>query len=77
MVVDYINTIFAPAQDVFHTPSLFYFISLLSKYTNQPIKKITEDLKRTTYMSASEALSYGIIDSIIGESDEKKKQKKN
>jgi ATP-dependent Clp protease protease subunit len=37
---------------------------LLSKDTGQPIEKIQEDTDRDHFMSAEEALSYGLIDSI-------------
>ncbi len=42
------------------------YISLLSKYTSQPTEKVKGNMLRTTYMSAEEAWSYGIIDSIVG-----------
>ncbi len=38
---------------------------LLNKHTNQPIEKILEDTDRNYFMSAEEALSYGIIDEVI------------
>ena len=38
---------------------------LLAKNTNKSIKKIEEDTKRDHYMSAEEALKYGIVDKII------------
>lgn len=51
---------------------------ILAKNTGQPIEKIAEDTERDHYMSAAEALEYGLIDKIIekreeGESDGGKK----
>lgn len=39
---------------------------ILSKHTGQPISKVNKDTDRDYYMSADEALKYGIIDKIIG-----------
>ena len=38
---------------------------MLSERTGQPIEKIGEDTERDNYMSAEEALEYGLIDSIL------------
>ena len=38
---------------------------ILSEKTGQTIEKINEDTERDHYMTAQEALEYGIIDSII------------
>lgn len=38
---------------------------ILAKNTNQNINKITKDTDRDNYMSAKEALKYGLIDKII------------
>ncbi len=38
---------------------------ILSKNTNQDIKRIENDTERDNFMSAEEALNYGIIDKII------------
>lgn len=38
---------------------------LLSENTGQPLKKISSDTERDKWMTADEALSYGIIDKII------------
>lgn len=40
---------------------------ILSENTGQTIKKIEKDADRDFYMTAEEALNYGIIDSIIGQ----------
>jgi len=39
--------------------------SLLSEHTGQPIEKIKEDTERDNFMTAQEALEYGLIDRII------------
>ena len=38
---------------------------ILSKNTNQDIKKIEQDTERDYFMSADEALKYGLIDKIL------------
>jgi ATP-dependent Clp protease protease subunit len=38
---------------------------ILSKHTGQPVEKIKHDTERDKYLSAEDALSYGIIDSVI------------
>ena len=38
---------------------------ILAENTNQPIEVIERDTERDNYMSAEEALSYGIIDKVI------------
>lgn len=38
---------------------------ILSKNTNQPIEKITSDTERDYYMSANEAVSYGLVDKVL------------
>ena len=38
---------------------------ILAKNTNQTIKKIYEDTERDNFLSAEEALDYGLIDKII------------
>ena len=38
---------------------------MLSKNTNQPLEKIEQDTERDYYLSAKEALDYGIIDKIL------------
>ena len=42
---------------------------ILSLNTGQPIKKIENDTERDNFMSASEALEYGLIDKILKKSD--------
>ena len=38
---------------------------LLSKYTGQAYKKVCADTERDNYMTAEEALQYGLIDKIL------------
>lgn len=38
---------------------------IMAENTNQPYKKLHEDCERDNWMSAEEALSYGLIDEII------------
>lgn len=40
---------------------------LLAKHTGQPIEKIEQETERDRYMSAQEALSYGLIDEVLSE----------
>lgn len=40
-------------------------IEMLSKNTGQTVKKVEKDVDRDYYMSAKEALEYGIIDKVI------------
>jgi len=51
---------------------------LLAKHSGQPVEKIAEETERDRYMTAEEALKYGLIDEVLHEEDEKeeKKQKK-
>ena len=41
-------------------------LQLLATYTGQGIEKLTSDGDRDFHMSATEALSYGLIDEIAG-----------
>ena len=38
-----------------------------SKHTGQPLKKVVKDLDRDYFMSAEEAVEYGIIDRVLTE----------
>lgn len=38
---------------------------ILAKHTGQPIKKIEKDTDRDNFMSATEAVAYGLIDEVI------------
>ncbi|NEQ40261.1 MAG: ATP-dependent Clp endopeptidase proteolytic subunit ClpP [Okeania sp. SIO3I5] len=41
-----------------------YLNECLAEHTGQPIERITEDTERDFFMSASEAMEYGIIDQV-------------
>ena len=43
---------------------------ILSENTGKPIEVVTADCERDNFMSADEAVSYGIIDKVITRSDE-------
>ncbi len=50
---------------------------ILAENTGKPIEKIAEDTERDNWMSAQEAMDYGIIDSVITmRADDKDKDKK-
>ncbi len=49
---------------------------LLSKHSGQPIEKIAEETERDRYMTADEALKYGLIDEVLHEEHEEEKEKK-
>ena len=38
---------------------------IFTKHTGQPIEKIATDTERDFYMTAEQALNYGIIDKIV------------
>ncbi|MDD3116836.1 MAG: ATP-dependent Clp endopeptidase proteolytic subunit ClpP [Victivallaceae bacterium] len=42
--------------------------SILSKHTGRSIKKIESDTDRDNFMSAEEAVKYGLVDSVVGAS---------
>jgi ATP-dependent Clp protease protease subunit len=48
---------------------------ILSKHTGQSIEKIQAETERDRYMSAKEACEYGLIDEVLKEPEEKKKEK--
>lgn len=39
--------------------------SILAEHTGQPLEKISQDAEREFYMSADEALAYGLVDEIL------------
>jgi ATP-dependent Clp protease protease subunit len=50
---------------------------ILSRHTGQPVEKIKHDTERDKYLSAEDALGYGIIDSVIaGREPKESKDKK-
>jgi ATP-dependent Clp protease protease subunit len=48
---------------------------ILSKHTGQPIEKIAAETERDRYMTADEAKEYGLIDEVLHEEDQEKKEK--
>lgn len=38
---------------------------IISKHTGQPLKKVTSDTERDFFMSAEEAVKYGIVDKVL------------
>ena len=45
---------------------------ILSRHTGQPIERIAGETERDRYMTAEEALEYGLIDEVLREGDEEK-----
>ena len=43
---------------------------IMAKHTGQPIEKIEQDLERDNFMSASEALEYGLVDTVLAQRKE-------
>ncbi len=43
---------------------------ILSRHTGQPVEKIAAETERDRYMSADQALEYGLIDEVLHEIDE-------
>jgi ATP-dependent Clp protease protease subunit len=48
---------------------------ILAKHTGQPVEKIAEETERDKYMTANEALEYGLIDEVLHEHEETKGDK--
>jgi ATP-dependent Clp protease protease subunit len=51
------------AREILHTRQVLN--EILSKHTGQPAEKIKQDTERDYYLSAEEAVGYGIIDKVI------------
>ncbi len=49
---------------------------ILAKHTGQPIEKIAVETERDRYMTAEEALKYGLIDEVLKETEEQEQEKK-
>ncbi len=43
---------------------------IMSKHTGQPVEQIEQDLERDNFMSATAALEYGLIDTVLAERKE-------
>ena len=48
---------------------------ILAKHTAQPIEKIAAETERDRYMTANEALEYGLIDEVLHEPEDDKNKK--
>ncbi len=48
---------------------------ILSKHTGQPVERIAAETERDRYMTAEEAMSYGLIDEVLHEEEKKDKDK--
>lgn len=62
-----------PGTDVTNSKNYYEFLEdnndnimkILSKHTGQPLKKLKDDCSRDVWLTAREALNYGLIDKII------------
>ncbi len=50
-------------------------ISILAKATGQPYEKIERETERDRFLTADEAIEYGIVDEILNHDDKEKKKK--
>jgi ATP-dependent Clp protease protease subunit len=50
---------------------------VIAKHTGMSAEKIAEETERDKYMTATEALEYGLIDEVLHESEDKGKGKKD
>lgn len=48
--------------------------NILAKHTGQPVEQVEKDLERDRFMSADEAVTYGMIDSVLAERKEMKEE---
>jgi ATP-dependent Clp protease protease subunit len=51
--------------------------AIMAKHTGQPIKRIEQDLERDNFKSATEALEYGLVDTVLVERKEMGESKKD
>jgi ATP-dependent Clp protease protease subunit len=63
------------AEEILKAKSMI--TDLLSKLTGQPVEKIAAETERDRYMTADEALQYGLIDEVLKEESEKEKKEKD
>lgn len=52
------------------------FLAILAEHTNKSKEQVGEDIERDRYMSATEAMEYGLIDEVLDEGQGDKKKKK-
>jgi ATP-dependent Clp protease protease subunit len=50
---------------------------IMSKHTGQPIEQIEKDLERDNFMSAEQALEYGLVDTVLAQRTEMGGSKKD
>ena len=50
---------------------------IMSKHTGQPLERIEQDLERDNFMSASAAVEYGIIDTVLAQRTEMSESQKD
>jgi len=50
-------------------------VEILARHTGQSIEKITAETERDRYMTAEEALEYGLVDEVLREGNEEEKKK--
>jgi ATP-dependent Clp protease protease subunit len=62
------------AEEILKAKSMI--TELLSKLTGQPVEKIATETERDRYLTADEALQYGLIDEVLKEEGKKEKDKK-
>jgi ATP-dependent Clp protease protease subunit len=48
---------------------------IIVKHTGQPLEKVTHDTDRDFYLSAAQAVEYGIVDEVLAKPKEKEKEK--
>jgi ATP-dependent Clp protease protease subunit len=60
------------AEDILKTRSVLN--DVLSKHTGQPLDVIAKDTDRDRFLSAPEAVEYGLVDEILTRPDENKKE---
>ena len=44
--------------------------AIMAKHTGQSVKQIEQDLERDNFKSATEAMEYGIVDTVLAERKE-------
>jgi ATP-dependent Clp protease protease subunit len=52
-------------------------LDILSKHTGQSVEKIASETERDRYLTAQEALEYGLIDEVLKEEEKKVKKESN
>jgi ATP-dependent Clp protease protease subunit len=51
--------------------------AIMAKHTGQPLEQIEEDLERDNFKSATEAVEYGLIDTVLAERSEMSESRKD